>query len=164
MGIVLLGVCFYALIVRVYRAFLNPLSKIPGPKLATITQGYEMYFDLVQKARFPWHLRKLHEQYGRRDHFETIAVTDNQVGPIVRIFPSEVHTNDPSYAETHFSGSIKMNKYAPHQNQFGMPESSFNTVHADLHKIRRGALAPFFSRRSINALESTLVEKVDLTC
>jgi cytochrome P450 len=45
-----------------------------------------------------------------------------------------------------------------------MPESTFNTIDADLHKIRRSALAPFFSRRSINALEPTLVEKVEKTC
>jgi hypothetical protein len=45
-----------------------------------------------------------------------------------------------------------------------MPESTFNTIDADLHKTRRGALAPFFSRRSINALEPTLVEKVNQTC
>lgn len=45
-----------------------------------------------------------------------------------------------------------------------MPESTFNTIDADLHKMRRGALAPFFSRRSINALEPTLAEKVNQTC
>jgi len=88
------------------------------------------------------------------------------LGPIVRISPCEVHINDPSYADIHFSSgsSIKLNKYAPHQHQFGMPKSTFNTIDADLHKIRRGALNPFFLRRSINALEPTLVGKVNKTC
>lgn len=45
-----------------------------------------------------------------------------------------------------------------------MPESTFNTIDADLHKMRRGALAPFFSRRSINALEPAIVAKVEKTC
>ena len=45
-----------------------------------------------------------------------------------------------------------------------MPDSTFNTIDADLHKMRRGALAPFFSRRSINALEPTLADKVNQTC
>ena len=45
-----------------------------------------------------------------------------------------------------------------------MPESTFNTIDADLHKMRRGALAPFFSKRSINALEPMLVGKVNKTC
>jgi cytochrome P450 len=57
-----------------------------------------------------------------------------------------------------------LNKYKPHQHQFGMPESTFNTIDADMHKMRRGAVAPFFSRRSVNSLEPTLVETVDKTC
>jgi cytochrome P450 len=88
------------------------------------------------------------------------------VGPIVRISPDEVHINDPSFADTFFSSSssVKLNKYDYHQHQFGMPESTFNTIDADLHKLRRSALSPFFSRRSINALEPILVEKVNKVC
>lgn len=54
----------YILSVCIYRACLSPLAKFPGPKLAAITRGYEMYYDLVLKARFPWHLKELHEKYG----------------------------------------------------------------------------------------------------
>ncbi|KAF1949520.1 putative cytochrome P450 [Byssothecium circinans] len=140
----------YILALAIYRAFLSPLAKVPGPKLAAMTQGYEMYYDLIEKARFPWQIQKLHDAYG----------------PIVRISPAEVHINDPAFADSFFAppSSIKLNKYKPHQNQFGMPESTFNTIDADLHKRRRGALAPFFSRRSINALEPVLLEKVNQTC
>ena len=45
-----------------------------------------------------------------------------------------------------------------------MPQSTFNTIDADQHKLRRGAVAPFFSRRSILALEPTLREKVFKVC
>ncbi|KAF2652803.1 cytochrome P450 [Lophiostoma macrostomum CBS 122681] len=114
----------YGVLVATYRVLLSPLSNVPGPRLAAITQGYEM------------------------------------------IAPNEVHINDPPYVETHFSTSstLKLNKYAPHKDQFGMPESTFSTIDADLHETRRGALAPFFSRRSISSLEPTLVEKVTKTC
>lgn len=90
----------------------------------------------------------------------------SDVGPIVRISPEEVHINDPAFTNIFFSSStsVKMNKYAAHQHQFGMPESTFNTIDADLHKLRRSALSPFFSRKSINALEPTLVEKVYKVC
>lgn len=54
----------YAICVAVYRIFLHPLARVPGPKLAAATQCYEMYFDLIQKARMPWQLQKLHEIYG----------------------------------------------------------------------------------------------------
>lgn len=45
-----------------------------------------------------------------------------------------------------------------------MPQSTFNTIDADLHKLRRGAIAPFFSKRSILALEPMLKDKVDKVC
>jgi cytochrome P450 len=57
-----------------------------------------------------------------------------------------------------------MDKYKPHQNQFGMPESTFNSITSDVHKMRRGAVAPFFSRRSVSTLEPMLVEIVNKTC
>lgn len=81
------------------------------------------------------------------------------VGPIVRILPDEVHINDATFLDTFFSSrsSIKMNKYDYYQHQFGMPESTFNTIDASLHKLRRSALSLFFLRKSINTLEPTLV-------
>ena len=48
----------------VHRLFLSPLRSVPGPKLAALSGCYEMYYDLVQKARFPWKLIDLHQQYG----------------------------------------------------------------------------------------------------
>jgi len=55
---------FYGLTIAIYRAYCSPLSKIPGPKLAAMTQCYEMYYDLIKKARFPWQIQKLHDLYG----------------------------------------------------------------------------------------------------
>lgn len=65
-GLALLAVASacYGILVMVYRAFLHPLAGVPGPKLAAVTQCYEMYFDLIQKARMPWQLQKLHDIYG----------------------------------------------------------------------------------------------------
>jgi len=48
----------------IYRLYLNPLAKIPGPKIAALTGFYEVYYDLCQEGRFPWKLKELHEQYG----------------------------------------------------------------------------------------------------
>lgn len=54
----------YFMGLAIYRAYLSPLSKVPGSKLAAMSQCYEMYYDLIQPARFPWHIKKLHEIYG----------------------------------------------------------------------------------------------------
>lgn len=62
--VVLLLVCwFYGIF---YRLYLSPLSNIPGPKLAALTLWYEAYFDLIQKSRFPWRIKKMHKLYGRQ--------------------------------------------------------------------------------------------------
>ena len=101
------------------------------------------------------------------NHILILETANSQLttGSIVRLAPNELHINNVSYAEIHFaSGSVKLNKYAPHQNQFGMPESTFNTIDASLYKLRRGALAPFFSKRNILALEPMLIQKVESTC
>jgi hypothetical protein len=62
--VILVGLS-YLLTVVIYRTLLSPLTKIPGPKLAVMTQGYEMYYNLIKKARFPWQLQKLHDVYGK---------------------------------------------------------------------------------------------------
>ncbi|TVY73237.1 Cytochrome P450 monooxygenase sdnE [Lachnellula suecica] len=144
-GLILLSILHVA-----YSVFLGPLSKFPGPKLAAATRLYEQYFDLVLEGRFPWQVEDLHKRYG----------------PIIRIAPDELHINDPAYATTHFSSapSIKSDKYYPHRNRFGIPESTFGTVNSDLHNVRRSAVNPFFSKRSINNLEPMIRSKVDKVC
>ncbi|KAL9122968.1 MAG: hypothetical protein Q9187_000475 [Circinaria calcarea] len=140
---------FYLICRLIYRLYLSPHAKIPGLKLAASMDWYERYYDLVLKARFPWKIKELHETYGS----------------IIRIRPYEVHINDPAFGDTFFgSGTERMDKYAGHHDQFGMPESTFNTIDHDLHKLRRGAIGPYFSRRSIIALELMLQEKIEKFC
>jgi hypothetical protein len=68
-----IAAALYVVSIAVYRAFFSPLSRVPGPKLAAMTQGYEMYFDLLKQGRFPWKIKELHERYGEsRDSPERI--------------------------------------------------------------------------------------------
>jgi cytochrome P450 len=46
----------------------------------------------------------------------------------------------------------------------GAPTSSFATVPHNLHRLRRMALNPFFSKRSIGAIEPLIVSKIELLC
>lgn len=48
----------------VWRLYLSPLSKFPGPKLAALTQWYEFYFNVIRGGRFMWEIGRLHEVYG----------------------------------------------------------------------------------------------------
>lgn len=48
----------------VYRLFLHPLAKFPGPKLAAITRYYEGYYDVVQNGQYTFRIAEMHKQYG----------------------------------------------------------------------------------------------------
>ena len=72
----------------VYRLYLSPLAKIPGPRAAALTGAYEMYYDLIEKARFPWKIEELHKEYGI-DHDERLAesIVDSEQKVPLSAFP-----------------------------------------------------------------------------
>ena len=57
-------VLLYTLYGLVYRLYLSPLAKFPGPKLAGATYWYEFYFYVVKRGQYVWEIKKMHEQYG----------------------------------------------------------------------------------------------------
>ena len=64
LGIALLAAVGILLARAVYRLYLHPLAKFPGPKLAALSTWYEGYYEIVLEGRFPWQLKALHDQYG----------------------------------------------------------------------------------------------------
>lgn len=76
------GIWFiYAVLLIIYRLYLSPLAHVPGPKLAALTQLYELYYDIVLGEQYTFKIIDMHEKYG----------------PIVRINPWEVHVGDPDF-------------------------------------------------------------------
>ncbi|GKZ51265.1 hypothetical protein AbraIFM66951_005312, partial [Aspergillus brasiliensis] len=67
-----------------YRLFLSPLAKFPGPRLAAATGLYETYYDVIRDGQFTWQIERLHQKYG----------------PVVRIKPWEIHVKDPDNYNT----------------------------------------------------------------
>ena len=57
---------FYTVYGAVYRLYLIPVSKFPGPRLAALTFWYEFYYDVVKRGQYTWKIRDLHRQYGKR--------------------------------------------------------------------------------------------------
>jgi hypothetical protein len=85
----------------------------------------------------------------------------NPTGPIVRINPSEVHIDDPEYYETIYAPSQPYDKLVSFQNRFNMPRATFMTSNAEDHKIRRTALAPFFTPAKIRGHGKFMQELLD---
>jgi hypothetical protein len=50
----------------IYRRYLHPLAKIPGPFLASITHFYIVKYNLFSgRSQFYLQVEKLHQQYGK---------------------------------------------------------------------------------------------------
>jgi len=48
----------------IYRLFLGPLAKFPGPKLAALSKWYEGYYEIVCNGKFSREIDRMHDVYG----------------------------------------------------------------------------------------------------
>ncbi|KAM3436075.1 hypothetical protein MY4824_004553 [Beauveria thailandica] len=147
---VVIGYTVYCVGVVVYRLYLGPLCKFPGPRLAAATQWYETYYEIFYHGggMFTKHIKKLHDEYG----------------PIVRINPWELHIDDPDFYETIYAPSTPFDKLQVLENRFSIPTAAFSTAAHALHKPRRAALAPFFTKSKIQAHAPFIQQLVDTIC
>lgn len=61
-GALILHIVFSA----IYRLYLSPIAKFPGPKLAALTLWYEFYYDVVRGGQYGFKIADLHDQYGKK--------------------------------------------------------------------------------------------------
>lgn len=143
-------ICFFLYLVglALYRLYLHPLAKFPGPKLAAVTYLYEGYYDVIRRGKYTFKIKDLHAHYG----------------PIIRISPSELHINDPDYYDSLYNRDGKWDKNPFYVNSFGNTTSGFGTVGHDLHRLRRAAINPFFSKQKVTALQPVIQRLVDKLC
>lgn len=138
----------YSASLILYRLFLHPLAKFPGPKLAAITRYYEAYFDVVLNGQYTFKIAELHRQYG----------------PIVRISPYELHVSDPAYYEKLYRQDGRWDKHGWSVDAFGAPTTAICTVDHDAHRRRRAPLAPFFSRTGVAGRQDIIRGLADKLC
>ncbi|KAK7612734.1 cytochrome P450 [Phyllosticta paracitricarpa] len=144
-------ILFYLSYLAVKRLVFSPIARFPGPKLAALTRWYEFVYDVIFIGRFNWKVDELHEKYG----------------PIVRINPEELHINDPDFWDEFYARGAKSTRWNGTNGRFsgrGAPQAIPSTLDNDLHRIRRAAMLPLFSKRSINDIEPLIHEKMELAC
>ena len=54
----------YCVTVAIYRVYLHPLARFPGPKLAAVTRWYEGYYDLYKPGQYVFKIKEMHDKYG----------------------------------------------------------------------------------------------------
>ena len=139
-------VSLYYISLGIWRLYFSPIAKFPGPKLAALTYWYEFYYDIILGGQYTFQVRRLHEKYG----------------PIIRINPHELHVLDSDYFDTVYAGSSqKRNRDPWHTAALAVDDSLLGTTHHDLHRKRRAALNPFFSKQSARRLAPLIQERVE---
>jgi hypothetical protein len=66
----LISCATYLIGLAVYRLYLSPIAKCPGPTLAALTKWYEFYYDVILRGKFSDHIKELHKVYGKPFRFQ----------------------------------------------------------------------------------------------
>lgn len=59
-----LGYTAYLTGLAIYRLYLSPLAKFPGPKLAALTSWYEFYHDVFRHGKYTFEIGDMHKKHG----------------------------------------------------------------------------------------------------
>ncbi|KIV82822.1 hypothetical protein PV11_04895 [Exophiala sideris] len=145
-GYLLLAKLVYDLSLAVYRIYFHPLAKFPGSKLAVATYWHETYYDVFKGHQYIWKIKEMHEKYG----------------PVIRTNPDDVHIHDPDFFDELYG--MKMDKWVWWTKGFAVPTAGGMTVEHEVHRKRRGALNPFFSKASIVSNLPVIQEKLAVMC
>jgi hypothetical protein len=86
------------------------------------------------------------------------------LGPIIRISPNELHVDEPDYYEELYSRHQPRDKSLFFVKQWGLEGSAFATADHKLHRARRAALNPFFSKQTVARLQPMLQFMIEKLC
>lgn len=96
----------YQLVSALYHAYLGPLAKFPGSKLAAATYWHETYYDVFKGHQYIWKIKEMHEKYG----------------PVIRTNPHDVHIHDPEFFDQLYL--LKLDKWQWWTNGFAVPSAA----------------------------------------
>ena len=167
--ITLIATIFYTLYGAIYRLYFSPVAKFPGPKVAALTFWYEFYYDVLHHGSYAWEIERMHKKYGTLSDISQLSpdmLIHRSKGPIIRINPYELHiVADPEFLKVLYPTINKnVEKWSWSAGMLGSNAMTFGTVSHDLHRQRRGAISPFFSKASIRRLQPVIQILADKLC
>lgn len=145
-GYLILAKVVYDVSLAVYRIYFHPLARFPGSKLAVATYWHETAYDVFKGHQYIWKIKDMHEKYG----------------PVIRTNPDDVHIHDPDFFDELYT--LKLDKWDWWTRGFAVPTAGGMTVEEQVHRRRRGALNPFFSKASIVANIPVIQDKLAIMC
>lgn len=89
---------------------------------------------------------------------------NDNIGPIVRVNPNEVHIYDTEFYETLYFQKSRYSKIEALRYRFGMPTSTFDTTEHDHHTRRRAALGSFFAKQKVAGFSYYIQQNADRLC
>ncbi|EFQ30339.1 cytochrome P450 [Colletotrichum graminicola M1.001] len=126
----------------VYRLFFHPLAKYPGPLVAKITDGYQLYHAWNGDRHLDFY--KLHNKYGK----------------IVRFGPNSLSFNSAASLKDIYGFRTNVRK-AEFYNAFVHPApNTHNARDKDVHARKRRVLAHGFSDSAMKEMERYILANV----
>ncbi|KAL2808886.1 cytochrome P450 [Aspergillus granulosus] len=132
--------------ISAYVAYILGVGVTPGPKYTALSRWHERYYDVYLGGKFIFWIEEQHRKYG----------------PVVRIAPDELHFIDADLWETFFTKAGRVDKYDWLSSRFGNDTSVLATAPDSIHRVRRSALNPLFSRQRILGLQDATRKKLNI--
>jgi cytochrome P450 len=132
----------------IYRIYLHPLSKYPGPLVYKLS-GWPILWQAYTGDRHIHHLLD-HEKYG----------------PIVRISPNTLSFNTASALHTIYAprANVKKGEWYKTFDIAAGTYSSFTETDREKHAVKRRWMTPAFSAESLKVNESRVLDIIERFC
>ncbi|ORX93976.1 benzoate 4-monooxygenase cytochrome P450 [Clohesyomyces aquaticus] len=143
------GAILYLILLCIYRVYLHPLSKYPGP-ISYKLSGWPLLWQAYKGDRHIWHLKD-HENYG----------------PIVRIAPNTLSFNTSSALNTIYGSRVVNVKKGEWYKTFDIAAgtySSFTETDKEKHAAKRRWMSPAFSDTSQKINEPIINDIIERFC
>ncbi|EPS45380.1 hypothetical protein H072_595 [Dactylellina haptotyla CBS 200.50] len=148
-AVLILGLsAIWVVLTVVYRLYFHPLSHLPGPLLAKVTDLYGGYHAWTRRNHY--HLFELHKKYG----------------PVIRYGPDRVSFNSSVAVKEIYGASKPLKKAAGYRAVQLQKDTNnlFSSTDKGFHGKRRRILGQGFSEQAMKSYEDIVHERVDKFC